>query len=407
MARTLRLILAFAALAASTCAPAQQEGQTVRAEVGKPIQAAIELIKHRRGREALAKAREAQEVGGKTAYETFVVDQVLGQAAAAAGDHASAARAFESAAASSVAGEQQRRQFLAAAAGQYYLVKDYSKTADVAARYLRAGGNDRSVRVLQAQAMYLGGNFSGAAKVLMADIDADELAGRAPGEDQLQLLLSAYDKQNDNAGYTRAMEKLVAYYPKKEYWASVLTGIAARPGFADKLALDLARLKLAAGVMRTASDFVEAAQLSLQEGFPAEAVQIVDQGYAAGLLGAGPEAERHKRLKDLAAKYLAEDKETIAREDSDANKDGKTLFNDGFNYVLHGKAAKGLPMMEKGLKLGTGFRRPEHAKLQMAHAYHLAGQNQRAIQTYRTIQGSDGSGSIARLWVIRLQRNAA
>ena len=81
------------------------------------------------------------------------------------------------------------------------------------------------------------------------------------------------------------------------------------------------------------------------------------------------------------------------------------LFNDGFNYVLNGKADKGLPMMEQGLKLGTGFKRPDHAKLQLAYAYHLAGQNHKAIQIYRTVQGNDGAAGIARLWVIRLGRN--
>ena len=179
MTQTFRFILACALLALSLQASAQDKVQTVRPEVGKPIEAAIDLLKHRRGRDALAKAREAQEVGGKSAYEAFVVDQVLGQAAASAGDHATAARAFESAAGSSAAPEQQRRQFLAAAASQYYLTKDYSKTADIAGRYLRSGGNDRAVRVLQAQAFYLGGNYSGAAKVLSADIDAEELAGRS------------------------------------------------------------------------------------------------------------------------------------------------------------------------------------------------------------------------------------
>jgi len=159
--------------------------------------------------------------------------------------------------------------------------------------------------------------------------------------------------------------------------------------------------------MRTSSEFMEAAQLVLQEGFPMEATKIIEQGYAAGLLGAGADAERHKRLRDLAAKNLAEDTKALAQEDVGAAKDGKTLFNDGYNYVLHGKADKGLAMMEQGFKTGTGFRRLEHAKLQLARGYYLAGQRQKAIRAYKSVQGNDGAASIARLWIIRLSRNGS
>ncbi len=75
-------------------------GPTVRPEIGKPIQAAIELLKSKKGKEALSKAREAQAVGDRTPYENYVLERVLGQAAATAGEPAIAARAFENVAAS-------------------------------------------------------------------------------------------------------------------------------------------------------------------------------------------------------------------------------------------------------------------------------------------------------------------
>ncbi|TAK40346.1 MAG: hypothetical protein EPO29_10025 [Betaproteobacteria bacterium] len=404
MLRQLLCILACAALA-SFPARAQDKGQSVRPEVGKPVQAAVELLKNRRGKEALAKVREAQAVPNRTAYESLIVDQVTGQAAAAAGEPGTAARALEAAAGSSAASETQRRQFLAAAAGQHYLAKEYAKSADAAGRYFKAGGSDKAMRTMYAQALYLGNNFAAAAKALAADIEAEEQSGRAPGEDQLQLLASAYHQQRDNAGYARAMEKLVTYYPKKDYWVSVLHGVVTRPGFSERLGVELARLKLETGAMRTTSEYLEAAQLALQAGFPLEATKIIDQGYAAGALGTGADAERHRRLKDLAAKNLAEDAKSLAQDDAGAARDGKSLFNDGYNYVLHGKSAKGLTMMEQGLKLASGFQRPDHARLQLAHAYRLAGQKHKAIQVYKTVQGNDGAASIARLWIIRLGRN--
>ena len=376
---------------------------TVRPEIGKPVQAALDLLKQKKGKDALGKLREADAVADKTAYETFLIEQVRGQAAAAAGETTVAAHAFEAAAASPSALEKEKSQFLAAAAGQYYLAKDYAKSADLSARYFKSGGGDKTLRTLHIQALYLGNNFAQAAKELQADAQAEEQAGKVPTEGNLQLLANAYLKQQNTAGYANAMEKLVAHYPKKDYWQALIYGTASRTGFPDRLALDLDRLRLATGTMRGANEYVEATQLSLQSGFPAEAKQFLDAGYSAGLLGTGADAERHKRLKDLVAKNLAVDSKTLGQDDAQvaAGKEGTPLFNAGFNYVLHGQAEKGLGMMESGLSKG-GLKRPEDARLQLAYAYHLAGQPQKAIQALKKIPGADGVAALARLWIIRL-----
>ncbi len=389
---------------------AQEPGagaQTVRPEVGKPVQAAIELIKSKKGKEALAKVREAQAVGDRTPYENYLVERVLGQAAATAGEPATAARAFENVATSPGTPEGERRQFLAAAASQYYLMKNYAKTTELAARYFRDGGTEKSVRTIYVQALYLGNDFASAAKELMKDLEAEERDGKAPTEEQLQLLANSCTRIKDTACYGKAMEMLVAYYPKRDYWLSVIYNIATRPGFSERLALDVARLKIETGTMRGADEYLDAAQLALQDGFPMEAVRIIDKGYASGVLGTGAEAARHKRLKDMAGRNLAEDKKALAREDSQvAGKDGRAIFNEGFNYVLLAKPEQGLALMEKGIRDVKAFRRLEHAKLELGYAYHLAGQNQRAIQVLKTVQGTDGAAALARLWVIRLSRAA-
>jgi len=383
-------------------APAPTAKPTVRPEVGKPIQAALDLLKQKKGKEALAKLREVDSVRDKTAYEDFLTEQVRGQTAAAAGEAGVAARAFEVVAASPLAHEKEKAQFLAAAAGQYYHTKEYAKSADMAGRYFKAGGNDKAMHMLQVQALYLGNNFALAAKELLIDIQTDEQAGRTPPEMQLQMLSSAYEKQQDKAGYAHALEKLLAYYPKKDYWLAAIYGVTSRNGFPDRMALDVTRLRLATNTMRVADDYVNAAQLALQAGFPAEAKRYIDAGYAAGLLGTGADADRHKRLRDLTAKTLAADVKALGQDDPQvtAAKDGQALFNSGLNYVLHGRAEKGLGMMESGISKG-GMKHPEDARLQLGYAYHVAGQSQKAVQVLKKIQGSDGVAGLARLWAIR------
>src|SRR2546423_2279834 len=270
-------------------------GQTVRPEIGKPIQAAIELLKSKKGKEALAKVREAQAVGDGTPYETYLIERVLGRAAAAAGDPTTAARAFENVATSPASPEGERRQFFAAAASQYYLMKNYAKTAELAARYFRDGGTEKSMRTIYVQALYLGNDFASAAKELMKDLEAEERENKAPTEEQLQLLANSCSQIKDAACYGKAMEMLVAHYPKRDYWLSVIYGIATRPGFSERLALDLARVKLETGTMRSADEYLDAAQLALQEGFPMEAGVDTAKGYASRALGTRPQTPRATR----------------------------------------------------------------------------------------------------------------
>src|SRR5712671_305121 len=174
-------LCSIALFAAPAPALAQEPGagaQTVRPEVGKPIQAAIELIKAKKGKEAIAKVREAQAVGDRTPYENYLVERVLGQAAATAGDASTAARAFENVATMPGTPQGERQQFLAAAASQYYVVKNYAKTAELGARYFKDGGTEKSMRTIYVQALYLGNDFAGAAKELTKDLEAAEQAGR-------------------------------------------------------------------------------------------------------------------------------------------------------------------------------------------------------------------------------------
>jgi hypothetical protein len=196
------------------------------------------------------------------------------------------------------------------------------------------------------------------------------------------------------------------YYPKKEYWTDLLNRVQRKPGFSDRLALDVYRLKLVTGNITTAADYMEMAQLSLQAGIPAEAKVIVDKGYATGILGKGPEAERQKRLKDLVDKQLAEEKQarvTREKEAADA-KDGTDLLKIGANYVYEGQADKGIKLMEQGVKKG-GLKRPEDAKLQLGEAMIHAGQRGRAVTVLKDVKGADGTAELARLWTLHAQRS--
>ena len=149
-------------------------------------------------------------------------------------------------------------------------------------------------------------------------------------------------------------------------------------------------------------------QLALQAGSTAEAKQVLDKGFAAGALGTGPEAARHKRLGDLVAKKLAEAQQAQAEEEKQAlaAKDGNDLVAIGMNLVYAGQTAKGLQLMQQGIAKG-GLKRPEDAKLHLAIAQIMAGEAAKAQATLKTVTGADGAADMARLWSLYARRAKA
>jgi len=374
--------------------PVQAQAQGVRPEVGKPLQAAAAALKARRAREALGEVAKAEAVPNRTANENFLIAQMKGAAANAAGDYDTAINAFESVLQSGRVSGREASEMVKAVAVAYYQKKDYAQASKWAQRYFKEGGGDPAMRTMLLQSYYLSGDCGAVSRVA-----GDE--SRAGSEEELQMLLNCYQRSRDNAGYVATMEKLVVHYPKKEYWTDLLSRVQKKPGFSDRLSLHVYRLRLATGNLKEANDYMEMAQLALQAGSPAEAKQVVDKGYETRVLGTGKEAERHARLKALVDKSLAASQQGRTKEEADAAAapSGEELVKVGMNYVYEGKADKGLPLIEQGIKKGN-LKRPEDAKLTLGEAQLLAGHKQRAVQTLRGVSGNDGTADIARLWVL-------
>jgi hypothetical protein len=358
------------------------------------------LLKAQRFKEALAKVREADAVSNKTANEQTLIERMRLSASLAAGDTAGAERAFE--ALGNKLPQADQLKVMESLAGSYYRAKDLGKAMHWAQRYIKEGGTSPGMRQLVLQVQYEQGDFASVAKTLAAEVAADEKAGRTPAEDRLQLLAYSQQKLNDTAGYVNTMEKLVAYHPKKNYWADLIARVPRKPGFSDRYALDIYRLKLATGNMTETSDFMEMAQLAVQAGNPVEAKKVVEQGYASGALGKGPEAERHKRLADLVEKNVAQEQAAQEQEVSEATaaRSGDALVSIGFDLAMRGDATKGVALIEQGIAKGQ-LKRPDEAQLRLGMAQLGAGQKAKAVKTLRAVKGVDGTADIARLWALQ------
>jgi hypothetical protein len=224
---------------------------------------------------------------------------------------------------------------------------------------------------------------------------------RKPAEEELEILRSCYRKDHDDAGYVAATEKLITYYPKKEYWTDLLGRVQRKPGFSDRLSVNVYRLRFATGNLATVNDYMEFSQLALQAALPAEAKSILDKGYEVGLLGKGDQAPRQQRLRDLIAKSLADSQKARAQYEREAlaAAGGDDLVRLGVETVYEGNAEKGLSLIQQGIKKGN-LKHAEDAKLALGEAQIAAGQKQRAAQTLRSVEGKDGTADLARLWIL-------
>ena len=389
--------LALCCAAACTLAAAQ----ALRPEVAKPLQQAGELLKAGKAREALVKVREADAAPNKTPAEQLTIERMRGAAAQRAGDHATTIQAFEAVYASGKLSAAEQAQVAESLAYAYAQTKEFAKAQTWIGRALQAGGNSAQLKALQAWLQSQSGDYAAIARDAAAAIAAAEQAGQRPAEADLLRLADAQQRGN-LPGYNTTLDKLLTHYPKKDYWAAVLARLPRKSGFADRYALDVMRLKLASGTMSSTDDFMEMAQLALQAGVPAEAKKIVERGFASGALGTGAQAERHKRLRDLADKQAAESSAGIAARAAEAAgaKDGNALVQVGVVYVSMGEVDKGLALIEQGIAKG-GLKRPDDAKLRLGMAQLQSAQARpKAAQTLRGVQGSDGSADIARLWLV-------
>ncbi|HET7033932.1 MAG TPA: hypothetical protein VFJ48_12455 [Casimicrobiaceae bacterium] len=392
---------------ASAQTPPADPNDVFRAEVGTPLKAAEELIKAGKYPDAMAKIREAEQVPNLTAIETYNINRMRGVAAMGMGDTQTAAKSFDAVIASGRSPPADQLKLIETVSVMYFKGRDYANAATWTQRYLKAGGTNPEMRMQLVRSLYLGEQYGAAATELRAMIDADEKAGATPPLERLELLANCYVKTNDGAGYAQALDKLLAYYPKKEYWADAIRRVAGKPGFPDSLQLDVLRLQDATTGLTDAAQYTAMAQLALRIGIPAEAKRILDKGFTAGVLGTGPDAAEQKKLRDTATKQAADDEKIFAQnaKTAAAAKDGSGLLSVGYAMVCAGHFEKGIQLMEQGIQKG-GIGPPDEAKLHLAIAYLAAGQKANAITALKSVQGAGHTADLARLWLIHAQRSS-
>ncbi len=418
--RLARLCLLLAAVglntapALMTSAHAQKEAaapaNTVRPELAKILDsnALQPLIAAKNAAEVQARITQAEALPNRTPYENYVLNRIkMAHASLTNNDPAILAAADEVVKSGFEPKENQAKLVLAMANIQYN-AKNYAAANEQLKRYEALGGNMAEARVLQSRSQYLGKDYAGA-KTQLAQMVADaEKAGKTPSQEDLKLLLSAAHESKDTATYESAVQKMIAYYPSDEYWNELIrVGVVRKPGFDQNNYLPLLRLQFAATKTMREEDYVDLAETALRDGFPTEAKNALDAGFAAGVLGKGANAKAHNALRTRADKGAADDAKNIAAGEAAAAKakSGAGLVNLGWAYATMGQYDKGIGFIQQGIAKG-GLKQPDEAKLRLGAAQAKAGKKDEAIKTFESVKAGGGLSDVAKVWIMTLKQPA-
>jgi tetratricopeptide (TPR) repeat protein len=392
--------------AATPAAPAD----TVRPELYKLLDpvAVKQLLADKNYAELQNRVTQADAFPAKTPYESYVLDRMKIALASATNNDALLTTSLEGAINSGKMPPADQAEFIQALGNSYYNSKNYPKAIEWFKRYQKDSTTPAKVTPALIRSYYLSNDFATAKSLLIPAIADTEKAGQAPSAEDLRLLASAASKVKDNAVYVSTLEKLVALYPSDDYWTDLLHRVPGKPGYNQAHDIDILRLQMMALKQMSTEEYVELAELDLQAGFPTEAKKVVDAGYAAGVLGTGANATKHKQLRDRATTGAADDAKNIAGGEAGAAKakDGVGLVNLGYAYVTMDQFDKGIPLMEQGIAKGIN-KRPDDYKLRLGIAYAKAGRKADALKTFESVKGDDGGADLARYWAMWVNRAPA
>ncbi len=400
-------IVGIDAVVAPQPALAQQKAPTVSPKVGKPLQAALDLQKKKQFKEALASAEQAAAVSGKTPYETYLVNEILGALYIQTQQFAKGVAAWEASLATGQVPADQASQRLKQIAGVYYQAKNYPKAIEYAQRYVKEVSPDADMQILVGQSYYLQKNYKQAAEIISATVKSAESARRNPDKQWLELLMSAQYELGQNDAMQATMEKLILLYPDPKYWKDFVSLSERSLRGNTHTELDVMRLKYVSGLMTTDKEYTQMAEIALQEGLPCEGKAVIDKGNSAGVLGQPANKEREGRLLALAAKQCDADTKSLPQGVAEAAKQAKgdATVKFGEAYWSMGDNEKAIELIGAGIAKGVDNK--DDAQLRLGIAHISAGRRAEGLAAFKSITAGTQAEKVANLWRIHSNQKKA
>jgi tetratricopeptide (TPR) repeat protein len=383
-----------AVLLAPSVAEAQQK---VSAKVGVPLKAAQEAVQKKNWAGALSKIKEAQAVTPRTAYDDYMINELLWYVHLQQGRNAEAARVLEQQIASGQMPANQKTSRTKTLAQLYFRAGNYGKAIQVANQYLKSVPGDQEMQLMVAQGYFQQKDYKNAVATAERMIK-----GQAkPSEDVLQLMQRSYYELKDADGTARTLELLLKYYPSADTWSRLLGGMLEQTKHDHEL-IALYRLSEDVGALRTPSQYIDMTQALVVGGFPIEGQRVLDKGIASGVFTPADQT-RAQRTLDTAKRRADEQRKSLAGADKAlaATKTGDAAYEVGKLYFSAGDYAKAAAAMQKAVTL-PGLTDADDANAVLGMALARQGKKAEAAKAFDAIKDPKFA-EIARLWKLSMR----
>jgi tetratricopeptide (TPR) repeat protein len=385
----------------------KKDENKVSKDLAKPLKAAQDALNAKKYQEAISKLKEAEGNAKKTPYDEHVINELAAVAYARTGDYANAGKAFEAQVNDGFAEQSEIPQRVKAVAQINYQLKNYDKAIEYGQRAVKGGYADDEMNIIIGQSYYLKGDWKGTLKFEQGLVDSDIKGGKTPKDQALQLVLSSCVKLEDNDCTTKALEHLVAYYPKPDYWKQLLYTLAQShaANSSDRTTLQLYRLMSEVDVLSRPEDYTEMAQLAIEQGSPGEAQHILERGFQKGVFNDQRSKDKNQRLLDAAKKTAVQDQAALGRmeKDAEAAPTGDKDVGVGFAYLGYGQYDKASDLLSKGLTKGGVKSEPE-ARLLLGIAQLKSGHKDDAVKSFHAVKGDATLERLANLWTLHARQ---
>ena len=399
------VVVVAASLIPAAAVSAAEKPPQPSAKLQKPLHDAQEDLKAKKYNDAITKLKAAQGIEGKTAYDQHVINEFLANAYINTQNYAEASKAMEAEVDDGFTPESEKPQMLRALTEMNTALKNYDKVVEYGNRALKVEPGNERMRALVGQAYYLKGDYKNSLKFVEAQVDAEIKAGETPKKDTLLLLYSSCQKLNDDACSTKAMEKLVTYYPQPDYWTQLLSSVRTQTSNNDADLLQTYRLMNEVDVLKTPADYNEMAQLALEAGSPGEAQSVLEKGFQKEVFNDKLTKDRNQRLLDNAKKAAATDQAALPNlvKEADAASSGAKNVGVGIAYLGYGQYDKSVDELSKGLTKG-GVKDEAQARLLLGIAQLKAGHKDDAVKTFHAVKGDPNLERLANLWSLHAKQ---
>ncbi len=388
-------------------APAIAPSEIVRAEIAKVLDQKKfgELMAAKKFAEIDDMLKTAEAFPNLSAEENYIIGRMRLAHASTSGNADATIKYLEQVIASGRLPKADAPNFVEALGNYYYNKPNYPKAIEVFKRHAAETGNPAKTRSALTRAYYFGNDLPNAKIELLNLLEDYAKAGKQPDEKDLALLSNTAAKLKDIPTYVLAKEKLIAINPTDDNWSDLLKRVLVKPTFNQRLTADLFRLQSMVVKTMQAEEYVELVELDMLGGQPTEAKKLMEAGYAAGVLGTGSDAAKHKKLREQATKGAADDLKNIAAGEASAlkSKNGTGLVNLGYAYVTMEQYDKGIDLIKQGIAKG-GLKVPADAELRLGTAYAKAGKKDEALKVFAALKGDDGLSDLAKYWTMWLNR---